>query len=52
VRATRREEQAVEEPDLSPGSEPPEDDRNEEEAGSPAPDPTEDEDPDDVPEAD
>jgi len=43
----------VEEPELDPGGEPPEDDRNEEENGSPVPDPTDEEpDEDDVPEAD
>jgi hypothetical protein len=53
MRATTREEQNVEEPDLSPGGDPPEDDRNDEEDGSPVPDPTDDEpDADDIPEAD
>jgi hypothetical protein len=53
VRATEREEQAVEEPDVSPGGDPPEDDRNDEETGLPVPDPTEsDRDADEVPEAD
>jgi hypothetical protein len=43
----------VEEPDLSPGGDPPEDDRNDLEEGSPVPDPTKDDaDADDVPEAD
>ena len=43
----------MEEPELAPGGEPPEDDRNEEENGSPVPDPTGDEaDAEDVPEAD
>jgi hypothetical protein len=32
----------VEEPELNPGGEPPEDDRNDEVEGSPVPDPTED----------
>jgi hypothetical protein len=43
----------VEEPDLNPGGDPPEDDRNDEVEGSPAPDPME-ETPgeDDLPEAD
>jgi hypothetical protein len=31
----------VEHPEVNPGGEPPEDDRNDEEEGSPAPDPTE-----------
>jgi len=43
----------VEEPDLNPGGEPPEDDRNDEDDDSPVPDPTGDEaDAKDVPEAD
>jgi hypothetical protein len=33
--------QTVEEPDLNPGGDPPDDDRNDEEDGSPVPDPTE-----------
>jgi hypothetical protein len=43
----------VEEPELNPGGEPPEDDRNDEVEGSPVPDPTE-EDPgtDELPGAD
>jgi hypothetical protein len=41
MRATRREETDVEEPDLNPGGDPPEDDRNDEDEGSPVPDPTE-----------
>jgi hypothetical protein len=32
----------VEEPDLNPGGDPPDDDRNDEDEGSPVPDPTED----------
>ena len=39
------------EPELNPGGDPPEDDRNDELEGSPVPDPTE-EAPEDVPEAD
>ena len=31
----------MEKPDLNPGGDPPEDDRNDEEEGSPVPDPTE-----------
>jgi hypothetical protein len=43
----------VEHPEVNPGGEPPEDDRNDEDEGSPAPDPTdEDAGDDDVPEAD
>jgi hypothetical protein len=43
----------MEEPELNPGGDPPEDDRNDEVEGSPAPDPTEERrDEDDVPEAD
>jgi hypothetical protein len=43
----------VEEPELTPGGETPEDDRNEEAEGSPVPDPTDDDaGDDDVPEAD
>jgi hypothetical protein len=43
----------VEEPELNPGGEPPEDDRNEEDDDTPVPDPTNgDPDADDVPEAD
>ena len=43
----------VEEPDLNPGGDPPEDDRNDEEEGSPVPDPTEETPPDEgLPEAD
>jgi hypothetical protein len=39
---TNREEHTVEHPEVNPGGDPPEDDRNEEVEGSPAPDPTED----------
>lgn len=44
----------MEHPEVNPGGEPPEDDRNDEDEGSPVPDPTEDEGDadDDVPEAD
>jgi hypothetical protein len=43
----------VAEPELNPGGDPPEDDRNDEVEGSPVPDPTEDApDGDDIPEAD
>ena len=43
----------MEEPDLSPGGDPPEDDRNDELDGSPAPDTTSDRpEAEDVPEAD
>jgi hypothetical protein len=43
----------VEQPEVTPGGEPPEDDRNDEDEGSPVPDPTEDDgDADDVPGAD
>jgi hypothetical protein len=43
----------MEEPELNPGGDPPEDDRNEEVDGSPVPDPTADNtDADDIPEAD
>jgi hypothetical protein len=43
----------MEQPDLSPGGDPPEDDRNDEVEGSPVPDPTQDDtDADDIPEAD
>jgi hypothetical protein len=43
----------VEEPDLSPGGDPPDDDRNDEAEGTPVPDPTDgDTDADDVPDAD
>jgi hypothetical protein len=53
VRATKREEQSVEEPDLNPGGDPPDDDRNDELEGSPVPDPTEETvEGDDIPEAD
>jgi hypothetical protein len=53
LRANRREEQAVDEPELNPGGDPPEDDRNDDEEGSPVPDPMEETpDGDDIPEAD
>ena len=43
----------MEEPDLNPGGDPPEDDRNDELTGSHVPDPTEDDgDAEDIPEAD
>ena len=43
----------MEEADLNPGGDPPEDDRNDELDGSPVPDPTEDDgDAEDIPEAD
>ena len=43
----------MEEPDLTPDGDPPQDDRNEEDEGSPVPDPTEKTpDGDDIPEAD
>ena len=43
----------MEQPDLNPGGDPPEDDRNDEVEGSPVPDPTEDDTgADDIPEAD
>ena len=43
----------MEEPDLNPGGDPPEDDRDDELDGSPVPDPTEDDgDAEDIPEAD
>ena len=43
----------MEETDLNPGGDPPEDDRNDELDGSPVPDPTEDDgDAEDIPEAD
>jgi hypothetical protein len=43
----------MEQPDLNPGGDPPEDDRNDEVDGSPVPDPTEDDTgTDDIPEAD
>jgi hypothetical protein len=48
-----REEHVVEEAELNPGGDPPEDDRNDEVEGSPVPDPTEETpDGDDIPEAD
>jgi hypothetical protein len=43
----------MEQPDLNPGGDPPEDDRNDEVDGSPVPDPlADDTDADDIPEAD
>ena len=43
----------MEDPELNPGGNPPDDDRNDETEGSPAPDPTEDDGgAEDVPEAD
>ena len=43
----------MEEPDLNPGGDPPEDDRNDESEGSPVPDPTEEaQESDAIPEAD
>ena len=43
----------MEHPEVNPGGDPPEDDRNDEEEGSPVPDPTEETpDGDDIPEAD
>ena len=43
----------MEDPELDPGGEPPEDDRNDEEDGAPVPDPLEDDgNAEDVPEAD
>jgi hypothetical protein len=49
----RRQRSRMEEPDLNPGGDPPDDDRNDEVEGSPVPDPTEEApDGDDIPEAD